>query len=318
MTALLSRHGLELLLAARPHERDALTPTLGALADQGIPVALWPMLEDHDGRWPSARNADLFDRYVRELLEELRPVRGAFSAIVFDLEPSFAETKAWIARLRGELPTGRHSYKPGRHLAHATGVLSSLSQHLRDEGLGVYAAAVPMILSDEAPPAPGGWQRWMGTPVDALRWDHASVMVYTSIFEGWSRGVLRRADAVALMASCCRATAKRFGAVGGVSLGAVGIGALGDEPVYRGPEELARDVAVARACDIDDLALFDLGGVLGHTPAERWLAAFTETEASREGTELTLRARATVAAAVAISKTTALSALLPAWGEGES
>jgi hypothetical protein len=104
-------------------------------------------------------------------------------------------------------------------------------------------------------------------------------MLYTSILEGWSHGLLRRADALALGAAGCAASRARFGAKAGASLGAVGPGAFGDEPVYRSPGELAEDVGAARAEGVDDLALFDLGGVLRRPPAEAWLEAFTTAPA---------------------------------------
>ena len=53
-------------------------------------------------------------------------------------------------------------------------------------------------------------------------------MLYTSLIAGYSRGVLGREDALALLAWGCRAAARRFGPRAGASLGAVGKGALGD------------------------------------------------------------------------------------------
>ncbi len=106
-------------------------------------------------------------------------------------------------------------------------------------------------------------------------------MLYTSILEGWSRGALRRADARALLGVACREAASRLGERAGASIGAVGPGAFGNEPTYRGVAELADDVAVARAAGVDDLALFDLGGVILRGPPEPWLDAFVATGPSR-------------------------------------
>src|SRR6185437_10729070 len=140
-----------------------------------------------------------------------------------------------------------------------------------------------------------GWQEALGTPVFDVAWDHVSPMLYTSMIEGWSRGLLARGDARALLAAACRAALRRFGPAAGASLGAVGTGALGDEPTYRGPAELADDVALAGAAGVDDLALFDLGGVLRRPPAEAWLEAFTATEPAAQVPPPTWRARAAIA-----------------------
>jgi hypothetical protein len=82
-----------------------------------------------------------------------------------------------------------------------------------------------------------------------------------------------------MLGLCARRARTRWGARAGLSLGAVGTGAFGDEPVLRSPAELARDVAIARAAGIQELSLFELGGVLRRAPAEPWLEAFCSGEA---------------------------------------
>ncbi|MFK5151303.1 hypothetical protein ACI4CU_28550, partial [Klebsiella pneumoniae] len=77
-----------------------------------------------------------------------------------------------------------------------------------------------------------------------------------------SRRVLDRRDVRALLSAATLAAVARFGDRASVSLGCVGTGALGDEPIYRSPDELADDVAIAAEAGATDLALFDLGGVL--------------------------------------------------------
>jgi len=149
---------------------------------------------------------------------------------------------------------------------------------LRERAIEIVAAVVPPLLLPARPSR--GWQRVLGTPVDELSYDVVSAMLYTTLFEGYSAGVVRRADAQALLSRFARLAKERFGARASVSLGAVGKGALGDERTYRDPGELAEDVAIARAAGINDLALFDLAGVLARPPIEPWLDALTETEAS--------------------------------------
>ncbi|MBK7538175.1 MAG: hypothetical protein IPI49_23000, partial [Myxococcales bacterium] len=103
----------------------------------------------------------------------------------------------------------------------------------------VSTAVMPIVPFDSS-------QQWMqralGTPADELPVQHHSVMAYTSLLEGWSRGLIGRRRAEWLLGVCARRTRARWGSRGGVSLGAVGTGAFGDEPVYRSPAELARDV----------------------------------------------------------------------------
>ena len=98
-------------------------------------------------------------------------------------------------------------------------------------------------------------------------------MAYTSLFEGWSRGLVDRRRAEALLASCARLSRSRFGERAALSLGTVGPGAFGDEPSYRDPGELARDVLIAKTSGIEELSLFELGGILRRAPIEPWFEA---------------------------------------------
>jgi hypothetical protein len=98
-------------------------------------------------------------------------------------------------------------------------------------------------------------------------------MAYTSLYEGWSRGLINRSRAERLLSITARAARWRFGETAGISLGCVGPGAFGDEPGYRNVGELQRDVAIARRAGIDELALFDLAGVVRRGDVDAWLDA---------------------------------------------
>ncbi len=291
--SLLRSYALDILLAVRPYDLAELPQTLRACTHAGVSVTLWPMVANDAGRWASTRNATVFTTFALETLRTVQDLRDASPAgMVIDLEPSVHTVAAMFsytpvsARKREKLA-----------VPEALAMYTRLVAILRDRGIPPSAAVIPLCLYDPLPPAFQPWQRAMGTPVDALPWDHVTAMLYTSIFEGWSRGFFRRPDAVSLLADGCLRVHQRFGLAAGASLGAVGVGALGDEPVYRAPQELSEDVAVARACGIDDLALFDLGGVLARPPAEAWLDAFTHTPPLRAAPPLTLRARVSLAAA---------------------
>ena len=297
VVALLASRKIEPIVAVWPHTPiEAIVRVIEAYGDAGLPVALWPMLEDGEGRWANAGNAGKFADFVEQLCEALGATGRAPAEIVLDLEPSIEAMRssfASSARSMHMLPI------PGdlRPFIAAQARLAALCQALHAQGIRASSAAPPTVLLD---PQEGGsrpFQELQGTPIDGPAWDHVSFMLYTSILEGWSRGVLRRADARALLGIACRAAAGRLGERAGASIGAVGVGAFGNEPVYRGVDELADDVAIARAAGVDDLALFDLGGVLRRGPAERWLDAFVATEPLARVPESSFRLRSVIAAA---------------------
>lgn len=275
---LLARCGIEPIVAVRPHDRHELPAVVEAFASAGLRVAPWPMIADEDGRWASTRNAGTFAAFALAVADDLVGRGLPVGEIVVDLEPPFASVRALLdGRVRAAAKAAGSKPPP----ASGRDRLGALARELRDRGIAPSAAAVPVAL---APGAPGrGWQRALGTPIDGLPWEAVIAMLYTSILEGWSRRLLARRDAVDLLAAGCKTARARFGERAAASLGAVGTGALGDEPIYRDPAELAEDAGVARGEGIEDLALFELGGVLARPPAEAWLEAFVHAPPIRAG-----------------------------------
>lgn len=290
----LQHREIELIAAVRPAELDEVPALLRAGRDAGVRCGLWPMLADADGRWPSRANVELFAGLVRAVLDVV-PGDVPTPSVAVDLEPPFGFVARWFSGLRASQRARGPSSARGVVWEECVRRFAAIVDDARARGAEVIAAAVPMAALD--PEGGGAWQRAMGTPIDPVRWDHVSAMLYTSIFEGWSHGALDREDARFLLASLCARVRARFGAVGGVSLGAVSTGALGDEPVYRSPAELSDDVSLCVAAGIDDLTLFDYAGVLSRGPADAWLNAFTAPPRAVPPPRASLRARALLGAA---------------------
>lgn len=270
--ALLSRYGVELIAAVRPWDLAALPGLLGACNDAGVSVGLWPMIEDADGRWASASNAPRFTAFARTLLDSLPP--GALVRdLAIDLEPPFGVLSTAMRSPTAVLPSVSSLGDAG--WAAARREFRSLIGEVHDRGVECSATVLPFVLLDPSIGPIRPVQRALSVPVDALPWDHVNVMLYTSLFEGWSGGLIGRARALDLLARGTTATSRRFGAHSGVSVGCVDVGAFGNEPRYRDPSELAADVAVSRARGVGVINLFDLGGVLRRGPAEAWFEALS-------------------------------------------
>lgn len=263
----LAARDVGLLAAVRPGDLALVPPLLARAAEAGVRVGLWPMLNDAEGRWASAHNAERFCAFAEDAVARAEG-SPALVEVAVDLEPPFGIASRLVSRH----PHGGGAALPFAPLAPARRHFARLVDRLRARGLGVTAAVLPMVLFERGGPD-GGWQRLLATPVDGVAWSHVSVMAYTSLFEGWSLRALPRAAAVALLGECCRRAKERFGERAGVSLGAVGTGAFGDEPTYRDVRELREDVAVARAEGLADVTLFDLAGALRRPPAWPWIDA---------------------------------------------
>jgi hypothetical protein len=279
VTALLRRFRLDPLIAVRPWMLPEIGELGRALSGEGVQFGLWPMLADADGRWANVYNTRAYAELAHRAVDAVESAGTRVAEVAVDLEPPIAEVRRWLA-LR---PWSRSVAPPSRPtFALARDELAGLVSTLGRRDVPVSCAVVPLVLLERGPGRGGAHvQRALGTPVDGPAWSRASVMLYTSLVEGWSpslggRKLVGRARALRVLARTCIAARARFGGAAGISLGAVGLGALGNEPVYRSPAELAEDVAVARAAGIDDLTLLDLGGVLARPDPEAWLAAFTQ------------------------------------------
>lgn len=281
----LARRRIQLAVAVTPELAPELVDVLRRCHQHGVEVALWPMLSDAQGRWASAANADAYCRFVRELLTRVGEAAVLPQALVIDLEPP-------IERLRRVKDL---SLRPTAGTAPPTAAtsaaeLTALAANTAALGLEIFAAAVPAVAVSPDTSA-RGWQRLLQTPIDALPLHRISTMVYTSLFEGYSRGIIRRQDARALLFTLAQATQRRYGPRASISLGAIGKGALGDEQTYRSPTELIDDVGIARAAGLSDLALFNLDGALARPPLTAWLDALVHTDPAPTPPPPTLRAR---------------------------
>jgi hypothetical protein len=258
---LLARYQLDLLLAVRPWQLDTVGELVKRVQGAGVFVALWPMLADDDGRWASVSSSAKFVALADDVLARAPTA----DELVIDLEPPLPMLEKW----KDGRPTWRQTpssrvYRNGRET-----MIDATTRWIAERR--VTTAVMPLLAIELR----GQWlQRALGTPATVLSVQRHSVMAYTSLFEGWSRGLVGRRRAELLLAACARLSRLRFGDRAGLSIGTVGTGAFGDEPCYRNPAELARDVQLARKAGIEELSLFDLGGVIRRAPASAWLDAF--------------------------------------------
>lgn len=294
----LRQRGIELVAAVRGDEVSEVAELLRACDGEGVRCGLWPMLSDREGRWPSRANVARFASFTQRMLDAI-PAGVTAPDVAVDLEPPFGQVSRWLSAKASD--TARDEAAEGASWTEAVAHFDALARRVRATGGETFAAVIPMCLYDPDGET-GGWQRAMGTPVDAVAWDRATVMLYTSIFEGWSRSALTREDARFLLADGCRRTRARFGPRGGVSLGAVSTGALGNEPTYRGPDELADDVALCAAEGIDDITLFDYAGVLRRGPLAEWLDALVTPPGPARAPRASWRVRTLVEAAAAAGR----------------
>ena len=92
------------ILAVRPSEDvDEVAGVVARAKELGLEPAVWPMLDDVDGRWCNATNVDAFASFATSLLEALlrrrwgrggSPLTALPSELAVDLEPPIVSVRA--------------------------------------------------------------------------------------------------------------------------------------------------------------------------------------------------------------------------------
>ena len=78
----LAQRGIELMVAVTPDLLPKTPRVVNRCREAGVRVGLWPMLDDSEGRWPRAGNAESFVRLTTRLVGSLEAAGAlpAFSA----------------------------------------------------------------------------------------------------------------------------------------------------------------------------------------------------------------------------------------------
>src|SRR5689334_1294973 len=166
--AALAQRKIGLIVAAQPGPRAHLVQLARAARDAGLSFAVWPMLADAAGRWASVDNAARFASYVRALVDELDRASALPEEIALDLEPPIDRLRRMLGFRAPPSPPARSAPPPD----HGEAILGALVRDLRARvptPIRVSAAVIPLVLFDDEM---SGLERWLGTPVRSIPWDH--------------------------------------------------------------------------------------------------------------------------------------------------
>ena len=246
---------------------------LHTYSEEGLEPALWPTLTDSLGYWPHEGNALEFSAYVHEIFHWAQKAQVQVPWLAIDLETPFTQWQE-LSGARGinKLFTALRHYKSNRNKARffeAAGRYRSLKEYLDDQGCRTLVPALPLLELDLVK---GGikLQDYLETPVTPVQWDVISLMQYNSMFAGYSRGLIKPADARWHLYRLCLNARAALGDRAALSIGTTTTGKLGSEPYYRAPAEMLPDVEAALAAGIADIAVFCLEGILKSPQPEAW------------------------------------------------
>ena len=246
------QRNVEIALAVRPHQMRRLRWVLRRL--EGIRVILWPMLADADGRWLNLTNVRTFMDFVDQLPTKEFP-------LLLDLEPPIHRAREL---LRGKFFNRRHARSPdARNAAVADAAMDAIAEMTTRAARTEAVVPAPLIWGEP-------WSSVLATPPLQPAFAAVEVMGYSSLLEGYGRGLIQRRQALDLTRRLATA-ASQLG--WRLSVGVTGGGALGDERPLRSVGELAQDVAIAHQQGVTAVSLHSLQGALERPPLSQWLDA---------------------------------------------
>lgn len=270
----LRRFGLQLNLAIhlRHLPDSALERLLQATAEAGVPVGAWLLLDDQQGYWPNAENAEIYAEAVKRFLDWLERSKLRVAELVVDMETPLALSRLLKGRLlrglqlewlRWQSPTNHERFQQ------SVGHYRNLIKDVHQAGLQVQVVTYPFLIHD-AVAGNTAFQEFLQVPVTPVPWDRISFMVYRSSFQDLSPARLSSW----LVWSYLEMAQKVIQIPISAALGVVGsIGKI-SEGGFRNPDEIRADIAAARAAGIESIQLFSLDGMHQLGAPEDWLSLY--------------------------------------------
>jgi len=279
---LLSRYNVNLAMAIPPERINKDHAKLFAACEQaGVETTAWVLLGDEAGYWACETNAVEFSAQCERVYDWADASGFSIPWLAVDVEtPHYQMDRVKKSRNLELLKNLRGVYKQNRDMTRyhsSSRVFALLAEKMRARGVKTIAAASNFVVEDII----AGRvviQDILETPISNINWDVISFMIYTSMLTGYSGGMLDRRDATWYLYATMRDMKEILWEQAGVSIGVTYIGKLEDEPYYSSPQELLPDMQAAKAALIDDVAVFNLEGILRSPRPEEWFEALMNCE----------------------------------------
>lgn len=276
---LLQRHDVHPIFAVRPDsDIDELAKLLAAVQDRGLSKGIWPLLSRRDGYWPNEENHAVWGAFTGHILDRLEADGVRPDWVAVDMEPPIDDVTALlrdITALGQALSKFARRNLDSKAFEVANAAWIDIVNELHARGVQTLGVTTPLAAHDLGERG-DFWQDLLQTPWSSIPFSRKGIMAYNSMIAGYSRGLLRVADARAAHDRLIARTASAFPGAAHVSIGLTGPGVLGDEPAYVDSVPLARDAGAARYHGVDDIGLFCLEGLLQQHDPDRWLRRVRE------------------------------------------
>lgn len=249
--------------------------------ENGIPVSIWATLNDEMGYWVNEYNVDIFGDYVHKLVDILGKRRIKVYGLCIDMEPPYNQVmKMYNSRsifdkiaFFSTLATrnlNKDRYNYAKHK------FSEIAVFLKSHGLESYAPAARETYYDVLC-STDFIQNALETPLYDIPWDKYNLMYYGTMMRKQIRKYDKN-DIDYLIYTQIKLLKERFNDRISVSAGLTNTGKLGTEPYYEDMEDFYRDIGVLKACNVQDISIFSLDGILDPARLEMFIKGAYEAK----------------------------------------
>lgn len=269
-----------LAIRAEQSQSDELRSLLLAAAREGVPIIAWLLLSEEEGYWFSEENLEAARTQTYAFLDWIEEGQIPLEWLMLDMEMSLEKTrKLEEGDLNGVIIPMLQANLDPEAFASATQAYAEFVGDLKQRGYKVSAAAYPFIL-DDLLDEDSEIQDAFNTPIEGVGFDEIYFMAYRTSFAN----LLGMMPGPYIVYEYAMEAKAAFGNRGVIGLGIIGdIGQISDEG-YTEPEQLAEDIAAARAGGNERVFIFSLDGMNAVGPLDEWLQ-LKSTEPSEPETD---------------------------------
>lgn len=249
-----------------------------------IPVSIWATLPDAQGYWINEKNAQVFDAYIKELIEEIENEKLSIKGICIDMESPLRDVQRLVNPknkldpliLFGKAVT--HNLNKKRY-NQAKEILKGTCDYIKSKKLEGYATCVRHCYYDLRFDSEI-LQNALEIPIFDIEWDKYNLMYYATMIRQ-ELGSIKSVNVDYLIYHQILHLKKRLKDKLAVSVGVTNIGKLGNEPFYQNMEEFSKDIGILKECGVEDFSLFSLDGIMEEKRLEGFLSAIQSSKPSK-------------------------------------
>jgi|GEM_PF-4593151 len=236
---------------------------------QNVPVKLWPLLTPEEGAWCNEDNSELFIQNVYAILDYVQTLENNVEIIVINSElgpPKIDLIRQYFADGNlVELYKLLKSNVDREKFVDSQNRIQAMVDEIHQRGFMAQITTYPYLL-DDLIDTDNDIQDAANVVLEGVEWDRLAFTPYSAAYTD----DFEKPFGPYFVYSYSQMARERFGRKADIALGLI---APGGTHTYETPQELAADVAAAKAAGIHRIDVFDLAGMMKDDRFDEWAEA---------------------------------------------